>query len=139
MFEENKVNKIIETNVICFSKDERIKDNKLNREGKEVGSKIFRSIVDIIRPKVMIVHGSDPCKTVADFLKIPEPIMPDNEDKSVKFFHALGTSLGKNYQPALFFIPSLGGPGWNRWKPWANEHLGEVCKGVKEFLGTGAN
>jgi hypothetical protein len=62
---KHSVTNILSTNVICYSTP-RIEDleDSSHESGVAQGRKIFRTIFEIIKPKIMIVHGK---KTVGEF------------------------------------------------------------------------
>ena len=124
---------VIETNVICYGTR---KKNCLrlpkHQGGKERGIKIFRNLVEEIRPKAIVVYGVGVCKEFsrARELSPPLPRPPDRKDLFVQHKLPDGTHV--------FVIPSLGEPGFSTWpkKPlesfcnWADEYLDKVASRV---------
>ena len=130
------VSSILETNVVCYG----AKKKKYLRRPEHVGGKargmdIFRKLVEVIHPKVILIHGKGVCQTFRCSFNLPSvPDPPDTKDKFVQIKLDWGTEL--------FVIPSLALPGFRNWpqsplKPfctWAEVYLDEVSKRVLQVV-----
>lgn len=124
---------VIETNVCCYGvkKADYLRHPK-HHGGKERGIKIFRTLVEIIRPKVIVIYGKGACKEFRRALDLssPLPCPPQKKNDFAQDKFADGTHV--------FVIPSLGEPAFRNWpkKPlesfcnWADEYLDEVASRV---------
>ena len=101
---------IIETNVVCYGakKGSCLRLPK-HRGGKEHGVKIFRTLVDEIRPRAIIVHGKEVCKELSRALELRYPL-PD-PPRTKELFVQDEISNGSH----VFVIPTLGLPGFRNW------------------------
>jgi hypothetical protein len=110
------VTDVLETNVICYStpmsSDLR---HRLHTGGAARGREIFKTLLDIINPQIMIVHGSGTVKELSKVLKHPLP-SPPTELRATP----VETNRGKM---SVFIIPSLAPPGCNRWSLWPTNIL----------------
>ena len=130
------VSSILETNVVCYGAKKG--DHLGFREhhgGKARGMEIFRKLVEVIRPKVILLHGVGVCKEFRRSFNLPSlPKPPDTKDKFVQIKLDSGAEL--------FIIPSLAPPAFEKWPEsplesfcnWADEYLDEVCKRVLKVL-----
>lgn len=130
------VNSILETNVVCYgAKKKKYLRRREHVGGKARGMEIFRKLVEVIRPKVILIHGNGVCKTFRHSLNlssVPDP--PDAKDKFVQIKLDWGTEL--------FVIPSLALPAFRSWPKsplesfcnWADEYLDEVSKRVLQVV-----
>lgn len=122
----NGVSDVIETNVICYSTpmsaDLRL---KAHSEGKERGTELFRAILDIIRPRALVVHGAGASKDLGRLLQVELPAVPGAPDQAAR------TSIGG---VTIWIIPSLAPPGWNKWSRWADAHLDLVGREVADVV-----
>jgi hypothetical protein len=133
MLLHKQISSVIETNIVCFSKDTTLTKPQ-RREGFIVGRDIFCTLLRLIKPKVLIVNGSAPSQAVARQLGLRNPQIPNRDDMSVRSARA---PISVAYRPLVFFTPSLGGSGWNRWSSWADAHLEEICSQIPQFLSGG--
>lgn len=124
--EELGVPEVLETNLICYSTP-MSSDLSLpvHRGGRERGQEIFRALVHLIRPSVLVVHGAGATRKLANFLgtDLPDPPATPSELSCKETDH--GT---------VFVIPSLAPPEFNRWSRWAPGYLDRVAQRVAEEL-----
>ena len=119
--------KILETNVICYSSP---MSEDLCRDGIERGIKIFRTVLDGIRPKVLVVHGAGATKTLGKTLRasLPSPVY------NPKFaLHRKSINVGWGMVDVLV-IPSLAPPAWNRWCSQTDIAFPVIAQNVGEIL-----
>jgi len=120
------ITEVLETNVICYSTP--MSSDLRSREhlgGKERGTELFRTLLEIIKPKVLIAHGAGTAKDLGRLLVASLPSVPSVPDKTAR------ATVG---DMAIWVIPSLAPPKWNSWMRWADEHLDLVCREVAEHL-----
>jgi hypothetical protein len=120
------VTKILETNVICYSTPMSA-DLRLMQHlgGAARGTEIFKLLLEIIKPRILISHGADTAKKLGAVLgrSLPEPAsMP-----AKPVFAEVGTLT-------VFVVPSLAPPAFNMWSAWAREHLGAVSNQAAQIL-----
>lgn len=121
-----RVANVLETNVVCYSTpmsaDLR---REIHLDGAARGEELFKVLYEILKPKVLIAHGSGTAKKLGKLLGVdlPAPPMAQGEPVSQK---CNGT--------VVFVIPSLAPPGYNRWSRWAPVHLDQVCEMVSACL-----
>lgn len=123
---------ILETNVVCYGAPKK-KHLRLpeHNGGKARGMEIFRSLVNEIGPRALILHGKDVCKEFRrafNLASLPDP--PETKDEFVQKELDSGTQL--------FVIRSLGQPEFNKWKKWSDDYLGEVAKRVRQSVAAGS-
>lgn len=124
------VREILETNVICYSTG---MSPELERPehggGKDRGRMIFRTLLEHIRPPVIIAHGADTCRELAHVLGGELPDCPERPDQVASSQVDQG-----EYRPWVFIIPSLAPPAYNRWSGWAGPYLQKVAGEVVRLL-----
>lgn len=126
--EKHGVTDVLSTNVICYSTSmsSDLRQN-FHADGAARGREIFKAVLEIIEPRIMIVHGSGTVKELSKVLKQPLPSPPAKiPAKPVE------ANFGKM---SVFVIPSLAPPHFNKWSPWANKHLEDVYRVVAARLG----
>jgi hypothetical protein len=129
------IDDVVETNVICYSTPMGKDLTHPNHQGgKEAGRAIFRGILEIIRPLVLIAHGVATKRELERVLSRGLPEAACNQDAPVPRVRVSTQLGGGPYEPIVFVIPSLVPPEWNRWHGWARPHLAELCSEVRKFL-----
>lgn len=116
------VENVLETNVICYSTP-MSSDLALlsHRGGASRGSEIFQTLLDSIRPRVLIVHGSAATEALSKVLKCNLPVASSVPDAPASVRVANLT---------VFVVNSMAPPAWNKWHSWASQHLQLVAKAV---------
>jgi len=108
---------VVETNVICYGTAMgRNLAHLQNPGGRSRGRELFREILTIIRPRVLIAHGAGTTKELGRVLSEKLP------------------AVGVSYVPSVFVIPSLAPPKWNVWQKWALPHFAELSVQVRKSL-----
>ncbi|MBB6411872.1 hypothetical protein HNQ71_004560 [Mesorhizobium sangaii] len=126
MLGRNGVTDVLETNVICYSTPMSADLKKpLNAGGANQGREIFETLFRLIKPRVIIAHGSDTAKELGRVLGCTLPKPPEKPGDPVKVM-ADGTTV--------FVIPSLAPPAYNRWSSWSAEHLEQVCRQAADAM-----
>jgi len=123
---EHGLKNVIETNVDCYST--RMSEDLRRDEhqgGSERGREIFLKLFNIIKPTVLIVHGSGATKELGRALNCKLPRPPTDCDGHVKI--ACGDIV-------VFVISSLAPPGYYRWSRWADSYLDKVSRRVADHL-----
>jgi hypothetical protein len=121
------ISKVVETNVICYSTPMSADlGREIHLDGRSAGREIFRALLDIIQPKVLVVHGRGAAKELGLALRTNLPRPPNEPSEPVR------TTSG-NF--VIYVIPSLAPPGYNRWDRWAHDHLKLVARMVADELG----
>lgn len=130
------VTEVLETNVICYSTP--MSSDLARREhtgGRKRGSEIFTTLLDLIRPPVLIAHGAGTHKELAGMLDVTLPDAPESLTDGVRSTRVESRLAGERYTTTVFVLPSLAPPAFNRWSGWAREHLDAVALAVATELG----
>ncbi|HEV8176294.1 MAG TPA: hypothetical protein VGP44_01265 [Gemmatimonadales bacterium] len=124
LLERHGVSGVLETNVICYSSPMSADlSMESHRGGKEAGTRIFRELLSAVQPRILIVHGEGTRADVGKILSQALPPPPTGpEDELARSAVTLGGASGTR-PSAVFVIPSLAPPGWNRWSRWAPAYL----------------
>lgn len=121
------VSDIIQTNVICYSTPMSADLHRPEHKGgKETGTELFRSIYGIIKPRVLIAHGTQTARDLGRVLGVSLPQPPSHPELTSK------AQLGDT---GIWVIPSLAPPAYTSWQRWADEHLELVAAEVAALLG----
>ena len=120
------VEKILETNVICYSTPmSRNLRNLAHAEDARRGDDIFRYLLEQVQPPVLIVRGAAARKELSKIIRMDLPEIP----KSVR--EVCDVQTGRHL---VIPIPSLALPEFNKWKSWSSEFLDLVAARVSERL-----
>lgn len=101
----------------------------IHQGGRERGDEIFRFLLEVIRPPVLIAHGSSTRETLARTLGAELPPLPANSAGLAK-----KRIEGLDYIPIVYLLPSLGPPAFNKWKSWSAEYFKELSSDVATEL-----
>ena len=137
-FAEAGVADVLQTNIICFSTP-MSGDLKRpeNWEGRANGTRIFETILAIIRPSILIAHGAGTVRDLSRLLGCNLPSVPADRHSGLSYRRIDALLSGAAYAPHVFVIPSLAPPAWNKWRAWAWPHMTETCARVREYLANG--
>ena len=104
-----------------------------NLDGLNRGRAIFKTLVRIIRPRVIVAHGAKTSGVLAKVLSangetvcIPKPRIPPTVP-----------SWADCDGIAVFVVPSLAPPAFNMWRASMASHVDAVCQKVREILDEG--
>jgi hypothetical protein len=126
LLERKGVADILETNVICYSTPMGNDiGNSIHEGGFEHGTVIFETLLDSIRPKSLIVFGSNTREKIERLFDGKLPDLPTGPDDLV-----IANPKRGGYSPTLYLIRSLAPPGYNKWHTWAEAHLELVTDAV---------
>lgn len=124
---------ILETNIVCYGAGKK-KYLTLPEHagGKERGIEIFRTLLQEIQPKAVVVHGAGVAKEFSRALGL-SPALPGPPKGPGEFVER---DLGNGTR--VFVIPSLALPGFQNWPSaplrsfcnWADTYLDEVAEKV---------
>ncbi|WP_347139210.1 hypothetical protein [Paracoccus sp. SSK6] len=120
------VSRTVETNVICYSS--RMSGDLGRAEhkgGKHRGKEIFAVLLELIRPRVIIAHGSATLDDLSDVLDTPLPGPPGSAETVISAGVAGVT---------VYPIPSLAPPASNMWHKWRGEYLDRLADDVARTL-----
>jgi uracil-DNA glycosylase len=116
---EAGVDRVLETNVICYSSPMSADLGSIEHTGgRATGKAVFRLLLDYVRPRVLIAHGAATARDLADIVGSPLPL-PATEGGAPTRIDVGGMTI--------MLLPSLAPPAWNRWQRWAREHLEAVA------------
>lgn len=109
------IDRVLETNVICYSSPMSADLAKpAHAGGREAGTAIFRMLLEYVRPRVLIAHGAGTIREVGTILGAP---LPPPRSAPGAPAHVEASDM------RLILLPSLAPPAWNRWQSWAKAHL----------------
>jgi hypothetical protein len=126
ILEREGVDRILETNVVCYS-TAMSDDLRLpaHTGGTLRGTDIFRTLLYFVKPRVVIVHGSGATAILERLLSKPLPAPPSE----------LGDPQSTDVDGMkVLVIPSLAPPKWNQWCGWADTYLTQVAKAAAKAL-----
>jgi hypothetical protein len=126
MLAKEKVIQVLETNVVCYSTPMGNQIRLPRHNGGQVrGSEIFQTLLDFVKPRVLIAHGAKTRKLLGRLLgtTLPDPPKQDGDPRPVL--------VGKM---TIFITPSLAPPQWNKWQGWAQQYLVEIAKAAARSL-----
>ena len=118
---------ILETDVVCYSTPMSgdLRD-RAHAGGAPKGEEIFRYLLDVIAPPVLIVHGARAVNRLSRILKIKGLKVPETAGE----VHGIQTN-----QHLVIPIRSLAPPEFNKWSSWSGGHLDKVSDRVRDKLG----
>lgn len=96
-----------------------------HKGGKHRGREIFAVLLELIRPRVIIAHGSATLHDLSDVLGIRLPGPPGSADTVISA-HAASVTV--------YPIPSLAPPAGNMWHRWRGEYLDRLADDVARTL-----
>ena len=128
--ESRGVREILETNVICYSTPMSSDLAQLKHSGgSQMGTEIFRTLLKMVRPSILIAHGVGTRKELGKVLGVTLPKCPRGPDeRALKAVAYAGNRL------RVCVIPSLAPPAFSRWQPWASGYLDAVTRQVTQQL-----
>jgi hypothetical protein len=127
----NGVTDIIETNAICYSTPmgAALREDQ-HQGGFEQGTAIFNTLLEIIRPRVLIAHGATPRKKIAAFFGQELPPVPDTI-QGMATGHACSRG---DYHATIYLIRSLAPPAVNMWTNIREDVFASLSRSVSEQL-----
>jgi hypothetical protein len=120
------VTNVLETNVICYSTSMSADlRQSIHHGGAARGRELFRTLLDIIKPKVLIAHGAGTVEELGGVLgcQLPGPPVAPREPVEARVGDL-----------RVFVVPSLAPPAYNKWAGWAQGHLDLVTRRVADHL-----
>ena len=122
----NGVTRVLETNVVCYSTPmSRGLRFSQHKGGIVRGSEIFQALLYLIKPKVLVAHGSGTRVSLSKLLGTTLPAPPAG------FAEPESTVIDGI---TIFVIPSLAPPKWNEWSGWADRYLRKVASAAASAL-----
>ena len=131
------VTKVMETNVICYAT--KMRDDlrwEEHKGGTERGTEIFDAVLNIIRPRVMVVYGVDAAKWLGKAMSgrgrkvnLPRPVY-----KPEFALRRESVDPGWGRTVDILVIPSLALPEWNKWCSQAETAFPVIARTVAEIL-----
>jgi hypothetical protein len=135
MLASNSLTNVLETNVVCYSTP--MGGDMASAEhhgGKAAGRAIFETVLTLIRPPILIVHGVRASRELGHVLGQTLPRAAADQEAGVSSICAHARWPSDPYAPKVFVIPSLAPPAWNGWSRWAPSHLVTLCAQVSDAL-----
>ena len=135
--ERESVVKVLETNVICYATTTTSKHLRRDEHqgGESRGREVFSVVLDVIRPKALVVFGADATKDLGKALSAPGrkvKLLPPVHDPEFKLRpESAKTAWG---EVNVLAIPSLAPPAWNKWSRQADAAFPVIARTVAEIL-----
>lgn len=127
-FARFQIRNVIQTNVICYSTpraaNARTPDHS---QGLKQGTDLFKALVAIIQPRVIVVHGSATRKEMEAALKLTPAIPAAPRQMSEPVFQ-------QYLNTRVYPIQSLSGAPFNSWKPWAFRYFEVLAEDAAAYL-----
>lgn len=121
------VTDVLETNVICYSTPMSSDlAQAAHAGGRARGTELFRGLLDLLQPRVLIAHGSGTLDILSRLLGTGGFDIPENAEKAS--FREVG-------RIRVYPIPSFAPPAWNKWSRWAGAYFDRLAKSVAEIVG----
>jgi hypothetical protein len=118
---------IIETNVVCYSTPMSVDLRQaIHSGGIRKGSEIFLGLLEIIEPKVIVVHGVGAAKELARLINIEIPNPPKDQEREIL--------ITKFQKSCIITIPSLASPEYEKWANWSDVFLDDVSNTVSKII-----
>ncbi len=121
------VTSVLETNVICYSTPKSSElSSQAHREGRKRGREIFRKLLQLITPSVLVVHGVGATKELEKAICCALPTPPK-----------LPVKISRTVTPKkliVYVVPSLARPEYGKWFSHAPGYLDKVAIAVAKEL-----
>lgn len=125
------VDRVFETNVICYSTGMSADlARAIHHDGRECGRQIFRFLLRVIKPPILITHGTSTRKELEKILGAELAPLPDHTTENIRKARLEGLS----YNPTVYCIPSLAPPAFNSWGRWSEDYLNKLAADVAAEL-----
>lgn len=129
------VTEVLETNVVCYSTPMSADLSRPEHDGgRRQGTEIFASLLDMVRPPVLIAHGSGTHRHLGRLLGVALPDSPESAEAGVTAARVHAHLAGRPFDTTVFVIPSLAPPAFNRWASWAPVYLRAMASAVAAHL-----
>jgi hypothetical protein len=124
---------VVETNVICYSTPSAADLREaFHAPGEAHGAAIFLTLLDEIRPIVIIVHGAGTIDLARQNVRgLPQLVEPRGPDE-IRAEAAELDPCGERFSTHIVVIPSLSPPRFNQWSKWwpqARQRIVTVVRG----------
>jgi hypothetical protein len=121
------VSSVLETNVVCYATPMSSDlTSREHRSGAGQGRELFRALLDVIGPEVIIVHGAGAAKELGRVLDVDLPAPPSMLEDRPRPTSCRGV--------AVFVIPSLAPPRFTKWVRWSEDQIRRVAKACAGLL-----
>lgn len=133
VFNKHDVVDVLTTNVICYGTSGSAADLRKpeHRGGRERGIQIFRTLLETLKPPILIYHGVGTAKDLRKYFNcsVPQPTIEVRKPTAIRCEMA-------GYMPLVFGIPSLAFPAFNKWSSWAPKYFEALAKAANRELKT---
>jgi hypothetical protein len=102
----------------------------MHQGGRERGRQIFRFLLGVIEPPILIAHGASTREELEDVLGADLAPPPDDATGAIRKTRVKGLS----YNPTVYCIPSLAPPAFNKWSRWSADYLNKLAADVAAEL-----
>jgi hypothetical protein len=133
------INDVLATNVICYGTPMSADlAHARHRGGKARGKLIFKSLLRVVAPEVLIVHGAGSREDLDDELAVTLPPPPLSPDEPVSSLDVSLQADSKSKRVTIFVIQSLAPRAWNSWSTWAVPYFDVIARAVAKRLAPAA-
>lgn len=125
---------MLQTNAVCYATDDcKLLSTPRHREGRTGGWHCFQEILAFIRPRILIVFGSNTVKELRAGATSPLMMVRSCpfREQHTPCEHTLASN---GAALTVISIRSLSPPGFNQWYKWSEEHLTRVAERVHALL-----
>lgn len=120
------VSEVLETNVICYSTPMSSHLSlPVHRGGRDRGREVFRTLLYLVRPSVLVVHGAGAARELGKVIEVELPEAADADGPPV---------MKQTAERTVFVLPSLAPPAYNLWSRWAPNHLDQVARAAAQVV-----
>lgn len=135
LLEQEGVAGVLETNVICYSTPMSADLHAaVHRGGRAAGVRIFKELLNMVRPQVLIAHGQGTRSDLAKILGRPLPDSPRSLADGVREIVTPLLGDEPRERALIILVPSLAPPEWNKWSSWATDHLDSVARRAAAYV-----
>ncbi len=132
--EERDITDVLETNVVCRSSPQF---SDLDKGEKEIGSEVFRYLLNTVRPRILIIFGKGARQRFAESITLV-PAERGGIDtrlrKIVPNKNSVPTSVSLNDNLEVFCVPGLVMAGWNEWSGWIDAYTDKLADEVAKRM-----
>jgi hypothetical protein len=129
--------RVLESNIVCYSTP-RAADLKdmAHADGLLRGARIFPTLLDEIRPKVVILHGAGTISLAERYLRGLPNLAEPRSAEAIKAVRVDLEPFGNRFNTHMIVIPSLSPPKFNQWIGWWPDARRRVATLTRNILGT---
>lgn len=128
------IHDVVQTNAVCYAtQDSECLKHPEHAEGLLAGRATFQEVLRYVRPRVVIIFGSNSVShlragTTGPLKRVESCRIKAPHDPCERSF------VLDSWTPTVISIRSLSPPGYNQWQKWSAAHLASVAERVRSLL-----